>query len=212
MASSFFSSLFSSSILFLFTLPSTFPSFLSHAFPSSLFSLTLPLLCYPLFLSLPFTISSLYYIACSSFRLFCFTSYLAPFRISSPPDLSALIFPSMGIFDDDNSDVGSETSYYSDASVECFGEPEPGSSSWLRVSKTSTSFKGKNVAHFDISDDEEELGLGSPVSSLFFYACIGNLELFNRLLIHLFLRSQTNRKTLPRPLPQQGLRDGAFSL
>lgn len=118
----------------------------------------------------------------------------------------------MGIFDDDDSDVGSETSYYSDASVEPFGEPEPGSSSWLRVSKASTSFKGKNVAHFDISDDEEELGLGSPVRSLIFYACIGTLELFNRLLIHLFLRSQTNRKTLPRPLPQQGLRDGAFSL
>ncbi|KAK5820627.1 hypothetical protein F5H01DRAFT_411859 [Linnemannia elongata] len=68
----------------------------------------------------------------------------------------------MGIFDDDDSDVGSETSYYSDASVESFGEPEPGSSSWLRVSKTSTSFKGKNVAHFYISDDEEELRLGSP--------------------------------------------------
>ncbi|KAG0067196.1 hypothetical protein BGZ89_006372, partial [Linnemannia elongata] len=85
----------------------------------------------------------------------------------------------MGIFDDDDSDVGSETSYYSDASVESFEEPEPGSSSWLRVSKTWTSFKGKNVAHFNISDDEEELGLG---------------------------------KTLPRPPPQQGLRDGAFSL
>ncbi|KAF9273268.1 hypothetical protein BGZ88_003930, partial [Linnemannia elongata] len=68
----------------------------------------------------------------------------------------------MGIFDDDYSDVGSETSYYSDASVESFGEPEPGSSSWLRVSKTSMSFKGKNVAHIDISDDEKELGLGSP--------------------------------------------------
>ncbi|KAK5801686.1 hypothetical protein F5H01DRAFT_398392 [Linnemannia elongata] len=71
-------------------------------------------------------------------------------------------FSARGIFDDDDSDVGSETSYYSDESVESFGEPEPGSSSWLRVSKTSTSFKGKNVAHIDISDDEEELELGSP--------------------------------------------------
>ena len=54
----------------------------------------------------------------------------------------------MSIFEEDDSDAGSEISTYSDSSVESdeeLAQEESNSSNWLRVPKTLPSFKGKNV-------------------------------------------------------------------
>ncbi|KAG0273676.1 hypothetical protein BGZ96_004715, partial [Linnemannia gamsii] len=71
----------------------------------------------------------------------------------------------MSIFDEDDSDAGSEASAYSDSSVESDEElpqGESNSSNWLRVPNTLSSYKGKNVVRSNDSEDQEEIELRSP--------------------------------------------------
>ncbi|KAG0357877.1 hypothetical protein BGX24_006115, partial [Mortierella sp. AD032] len=71
----------------------------------------------------------------------------------------------MSIFEEIDSDAGSENSDYSDSSVESDGElaqKEYNSSGWLSIPKTLPSFKCKNVLRSNDSDDDEEIALRSP--------------------------------------------------
>jgi hypothetical protein len=78
------------------------------------------------------------------------------------------------IFEEDDSDAGSVSSC-SDSSIESSDEQlaqeESNSSNWLRVPKTLPAFKGKGIMRSNDSEDEEEIGLRSPVSFFFISNC-----------------------------------------
>ncbi|KAG0261282.1 hypothetical protein BGZ95_004258, partial [Linnemannia exigua] len=66
----------------------------------------------------------------------------------------------MAIFEEDDSDTGSVTSFYSDSSIESDEQEESNSSNWSSVPKTLPSFKGKNIMY----SNEEEIWPRYPIS------------------------------------------------